>query len=180
MPLIGAFCLFFVMVISGVGQAQDETPLEGYRLGAGDVISIQVFGEPDLSLSNVRLSDSASIAYPLLRRVQAKGKTLLELEQTLTDRLGDGYLVKPRVTVSVSEYRQFFINGEVSRPGGYDFQPGLTVRRAISLAGGLTDRASTNKMFITSEDASDDAETAVELDDSILPGDILTIEESFF
>jgi polysaccharide export outer membrane protein len=68
----------------------------------------------------------------------------------------------------------------VYKPGGYPYVPGLTVLKAVSLAGGFKDRASKRNMFVVRDGAANDARKRVELDTVIYPGDILTIEESFF
>jgi len=80
------------------------------------------------------------------------------------------------------EYRPFYVNGEVKRPGSYSFQPGLTVDRAISIAGGYTDRASRNKIFVERSQPSEGKTTriSVKLQDNIMPGDVVTVEQSFF
>ena len=122
--------------------------LSTYKLAAGDVISIRVFGEDDLSREKIRLSDAGTIPYPALGELKALGLTIGELERTITQGLKAGYLVNPRVSVQIDEYRPFFINGMVERPGSYPFQPGLTVLKASSLAGGFKERASFGKISI--------------------------------
>jgi len=180
MPKLIALVFALSMLSIGAAQGQDESLAERYQLGAGDVISIRVFGEEDLSIERIRLSDAATVAFPLLGEVTALGRTPLELEAVIRDRLSGDYLINPRVTVNVLEYRQFYVNGAVSSPGGYAFEPGMTVRRAIALAGGTTDRASRRNMHVISEDDPEGEERQVSMDDPLDPGDILTIEESFF
>ncbi|MNC97977.1 SLBB domain protein [compost metagenome] len=68
----------------------------------------------------------------------------------------------------------------VEKPGGYPFSPGLTVRKAISIAGGLRERASRQQMHVIRDDDPKQTPRRVDLNTAILPGDILTIEESFF
>jgi len=128
----------------------------------------------------VRLSDAGTLAFPLLGEVRAQGMTIGMLNDYLTERLKHDYLVNPQVYVSILEYRQFFVNGEVNKPGGLPFQPGLTVRKAIALAGGFTPRASYTKIFIIHEDDPFGRPRPVNLDTFLRPGDILTIEQSFF
>ena len=95
--------------------------------------------------------------------------------------LRDGYLVNPSVNVTVVEYRPFFINGEVRSPGGYPYQPGLTLDKAIALAGGLTDRASTRKMFVVNAARQRRRrDPARRMNTPISPGDIVSIKEGFF
>ena len=151
-----------------------------YRLASGDVIRINVFGEQDLSIEEIRLTDAGSFSYPFIGEVQARGKTAAELEQLLTARLKGDYLIDPRVSVSVLKYREFYISGEVKLPGGYPYQPGLTLRRAIALSGGLTELASTGRItIIRDQDPSRTPEKA-SLDTPVHPGDSITIDQGFF
>lgn len=165
-------------------QAADPTPvarfLSTYRLGAGDVLSVRVFGETDLSLEKVKLSDNGTIFMPSLGELVVLGKTLGEVERIVVDGLKGRILVDPRVSVSVEEYRPFFINGMVEKPGGYPFQPGLTLRKAASLAGGFKDRASMSKLYVIRGDDPQQQQFKADLNTSIFPGDIVTVEESFF
>lgn len=154
-----------------------QSPETQYTLGEGDVIAIQVFDEPDLTM-NATIGASGSINYSYLGDIQVAGKTAQELEQHLIALLSDGYLVNPSVNVSIQKFRLFFINGEVRSPGGYPYQPGLTLDKAIALAGGLTDRASKRKMFILSPTSSE--RTRASLSSKIEPGDIISINEGFF
>ncbi|MDO8329926.1 MAG: polysaccharide biosynthesis/export family protein [Fluviicoccus sp.] len=153
--------------------------LSDYRLGPGDRVQVTVFNEKELSME-MRLSDAGSFLYPFIGEIVAKGMTIGDLQQLLVDKLSDGYLVGPKVYVSILEYRPFFVNGEVTKPGGYSYQAGLTVRKAISLAGGLTARASLSKIFLIHEDDPLGQPLPASLNDVLRPGDILTIDQSFF
>ena len=155
------------------------TNVSDYRLGAGDKLGITVFNEKELSME-LRLSDAGSFLYPFLGEVVAKNKTIGDLQALLTQRLKEGYLVDPKVYVSILEYRPFFVNGEVGKPGGYPYQPGLTIRKAISLAGGLTPRASLNKIYVVHEADPTGTPRLTTLNAVLLPGDTITIDQSFF
>ncbi len=155
------------------------TGISSYRLGTGDVIIIQVYDEADLSLEQ-RLPDTGLISYPFLGELKVSGLTVLDLEKKITDGLKDGYLVDPKVTVTVKEYRPFYIHGQVKKPGSYPYQPSLTVRKAVSLAGGFGDRASLNKIFVIRSSDVTHSQRRVNLNSPIFPGDIITIQESFF
>lgn len=163
-------------VNSQIATAPDAN---AYRLGEGDAIAIQVFDEPDLTLTTV-VGAGGSINYSYLGDIQVAGKSPVELEQQIAGLLKNGYLVNPSVNVSVTQYRPFYINGEVRSPGKYQYQPGLTLDRAIALAGGLSDRASTRKMFVTKSDGGISDEINVSLDFRVQPGDTITIKEGFF
>ncbi|MAD47182.1 MAG: capsular biosynthesis protein [Oceanospirillaceae bacterium] len=156
-----------------------------YELGAGDQISISVYDEPDLSIEKVRIGPSGSISYPLLGEIQVAGLSPEEFESNLVAGLKGPYLVNPSVTVSVVEYRPFYVTGEVKKPGSYSFHPGLTIDKAISVAGGFTERASKSSIHVIHDDSSDprDADEnkiAVKLSDVVKPGDVVTVEQSFF
>ena len=150
-----------------------------YRLGSGDRIYIKVFDQDELSLE-VLVGDSGTINYSYLNTIQIAGLTVSEVEKTIISGLKGDYLKDPNVQVSVVEYRPFFIDGEVNSPGGYPYQPGLTVRKAIALAGGFSERASKNKIFIIRATDTKQEKIKVSLDAPAYPGDILTINESFF
>ena len=181
MELRGFFLGLLVLlgVSLGLSQSLHAASLSEYTLGSGDVIRIMVFGEPDLSL-DAQLSDAGTISYPLLGELSFLGKTAGQLEEIITDGLSGDYLVKPIVTVSLIKYRNYYINGEVNRPGGFPFQPGLTVRKAVTLAGGFSARASKRNIFIISEDDESQKPKRVKLNAEIKPGDIITVKESFF
>jgi len=151
-----------------------------YRIGAGDLLSIKVFGEEDLNLEKVRVGSNGSISFPLLGVVDVLGITSGELEKRLTKLLLDGYMKKPKVTVSILEYRMFFVEGEVKEPGGYKYIDGLTVQKGIALGGGFTERASKKKIKLIREKNPDDPLYSVDLSTPVNPGDVISVGESFF
>ncbi len=163
---------------SPTGAAPSSLSL--YKLGVGDIISVRVFGEDDLSRDKVKVTDAGSVAYPVLGEIKVLGRTVAELERLVADGLRGRYLVNPRVSVTIEEYRQFFVDGQVGKTGGYPYQPGLNVAKAISLAGGLRERASVNKIFIIREGDKPQNRIKVDMSTEVRPGDILTVEESFF
>ena len=178
--------LFYVLVltIASFGAVADAPQ---YRLGAGDLISISVYDEPDLSLE-VRIGLSGKISFPLLGDVKVAGLSPKDIENKLLERLKGPFLVDPSVTVSIVEYRPFYVTGEVEKPGSYAFHPGLTVDKAISVAGGFTERASKGKIYVIHDNAAridasaprDGKRRMVKLYDVVQPGDVITVEQSFF
>jgi polysaccharide export outer membrane protein len=170
--------LFFVTLFSTPLFAAAD--LSTYKLGSGDMISIRVLGEDDLKREKVRLSDAGTISFPVLGEIPVKGMTVGALEDFITKGLKGRYLVNPQVTVSIDEYRNFYVNGMVEKPGGYPYSPGMTVRKAISVAGGFKERASRDKINIIREDDPQQSARRVDMNTAVGPGDILTIEESFF
>ncbi len=148
-----------------------------YQLSTGDRIKILVYGEPDLMLETT-LDDDTIISYPFLGDIMVKGLSLGELENRIHNGLKDGYLRNPNVNISILKYRPFYINGEVKKPGSYSFQPGLTVQQAITIAGGFTERASANNIYVTHKNSNE--KQKIKKNERISPGDTLTIDESFF
>lgn len=165
-------CAFSVSVIS------EELPL-AYSLGYGDMVSIKVYGEDDLTVET-RLNDLGVISFPFLGEVKVFGLTVTEVQEKIELGLQDGYLVNPKVSVSVTQYRRFYVNGEVKQPGGFAFLPGLTIRKAISLAGGFTARAAQSKIFIVSDGQNTQSKKRVNLNSSVNPGDVITVKARFF
>ena len=167
--------LFFVFISLGA-QAQSSTD---YRLGSGDTIKVTVFGQQDLSIETM-LNDSGKIDYPFLGQLQASGQTLAEFQQQIYKGLKGDYLINPNVSVSIIEYRPFFIDGEVKSPGGYPFQPGLTISKAVALAGGFTERASLAKIYIIRSNDPEQKTVNVSANTPLQPGDIITVKQSYF
>lgn len=162
---------------SGIASPEVTT---AYRIDTGDRVSITVYREPDLSVASVRVKADGTIAFPLLGDLQVAGLTSQDLHDLVTRRLLDGYLKKPNINVSIDSYRLYYIKGEVSRPGGYSFVDGLTVSRAVALAGGYTPRASEKSITLVRESDPENPLESVGVNTAIRPGDVITVGESFF
>ena len=168
--------ILFLALFSSILVAQEE----GYKLNAGDAIRIYVYGEPDLTFDRLLVGQNGRISFPFLGELKVVGRTSAQLQQDLIDGLKPDYLVDPRISVSIVRYRPFFVNGEVKSPGGLDFQPGLTLRKAISLAGGFTERANKKEFLLIADNDPTREERKVGLDYRIQPGDIITVRDTFF
>lgn len=161
-------------------SAQQGNPsMSQYKLGAGDKIHIRVYGEEQLSMET-RLPDVGTVSYPFLGEVRLVGLTLSEVENLIYEGLKGDYLVNPSVSVTMVEYRPFFIDGEVKRPGGYPYQPGLSVNKAAALAGGYTERASKSDIVIIRDTGDGKESIEVSVSSMIQPGDIITVNQRFF
>ena len=171
--------LIVLLIFSGCLSAAEPMSLSRYELGSGDKVNISVYGEEDMDKELI-LSDAGTVSYPFLGEFRAKGLTVGQLEQMITKRLKDGYFIDPRVSVSIVEYRKFFVSGEVKLPGGFQFEPGLTLEKAVALAGGFTQRASRRGITVTREENGRPREQELSLNDSVYPGDIIVVSESFF
>ncbi|MGH8131313.1 MAG: polysaccharide biosynthesis/export family protein [Steroidobacteraceae bacterium] len=178
----------FAAVTAGCqSEARRSTPaasaptadLSAYRLGVGDRVRVSVFGEPDLSVDS-DIDATGHLSYPLLGRIQALRKTADELAKDIAAGLTKGYLRNPDVRVAVIQYRPIYLTGQVARPGAYPYSVGLTVEKAVALAGGLTRIASERGIYRLHEDAPTAERRRVKMDDPVLPGDTLVVEESLF
>lgn len=175
--------LLSLLLITGYSLtvlAQDQSASSQYSLATGDLIYIQVFDEPDLTM-RATISESGAINYSYLGTIQVAGQTASQLTDLITEKLRDGYLKNPSVNVTVERYRSFFVDGEVRSPGSYGYQPGLTLAKAVSLAGGLTDRASRKRITLTREiNGEKKSFERIKMSQSIEPGDVITVDEGFF
>ncbi|MEQ5806151.1 polysaccharide export protein [Alteromonas sp. NFXS44] len=173
----GLLTLFFSFLIFANMQAK-ALEIENYKLDTDDIISVNIYDEPELSLKEVRVSSQGTITMPLIGQVVVKGFNLREIEQKIIKMYKGDYLKNPDVSIAIKEYRQFYVNGEVNKPGGYNYREGMTVQRAITLAGGFTNRAKRDDVVITEN--SQEKQRKVKLSFKIQPGDVITVEESFF
>lgn len=147
-----------------------------YLLDSGDVVRVTVYG--DASLSNTyRVDDAGALSLPLIGAVPARGLTTGTLQQRIAAALANGFMRSPNVAVEVAEYRPFFIQGAVNSSGQYAYVYGMTVRAAISAAGGHTDTANRNSATIYRRQGEEMVRGNVGLDFPILPGDTIVISE---
>ena len=167
------FLMFCLLCLIGQAAASD------YNLGSGDQIEIVVYGEPDLT-TRVKIDKSGMISFPFLSDISVLGLSTKSLEKNIADGSRGDYLVAPQVAVTITIYRPFFIHGQVKRPGGYPFQEDLTLDKAIAIAGGLAARASKSDWKITRVTDGVKHTFSANVASSILPDDIIEIEQSFF
>jgi polysaccharide biosynthesis/export protein len=121
---------------------------EAYTVKPGDVLSIQVWKEPDLQ-GPVLVRPDGQFSFPLAGQVDARGKTVAELQQTVTERLKK-FISDPVVTVSVQEVKgnKVYVLGQVNKPGEFIVNPRVDVMQALSMAGGTTAFAALGNIVI--------------------------------
>lgn len=161
-------------VVAGTAAAEPVLVAPVYRIGPNDVVRVQVFGEEDLAVES-KVGGDGAINFPLLGAVPVAGKTVKELQEFLTIRLAEGYVRSPRVTVLMVRYRNFYVSGEVKTPGGYPYEAGLTVQKALSLAGGVTERAESKAISVTRVIGDRTETMRLGGEGLVLPDDILTV-----
>ncbi|MBI3596541.1 MAG: SLBB domain-containing protein [Nitrospirae bacterium] len=160
------------LILSGPAWSQD------YVLGPRDVLNITVYDHKDLD-TKVRISEDGKITFPLLGEISVSGLTVQRLERKITSLLANGYIVDPHVGVFVEEFRVVvYVTGEVRKPGSYPYEEGMTVIKAISLAGGLTERAADGKIKVTrKEQGGEETTLQVGIHDLIRANDVLQVAE---
>lgn len=151
-----------------------------YHLGPGDDLRIITFGEQQLT-GQFHVGDSGNVALPLIGSVPAAGLTPKQLEQEIANDLVKGnFLREPSVSVEVITYRPVFVLGEVSKPGQYPYQPGMTVVTAVAVAGGYTTRADKSYASIIRTVAGKATEYKAGRNSYIQAGDVINIFEKPF
>jgi polysaccharide biosynthesis/export protein len=151
-----------------------------YRLGGGDVVRLITFGEDSLT-GEFRVSDSGTIALPLVGPVKAAGLSTDQLAKRVGESLTKANLLKsPSVSVEIIAYRPIFVLGEVSKPGQYPYQPGMTVVTAAAVAGGFTYRAIDDYASVVRTQDGVAVEGKAYRQSFVQPGDVITVLERRF
>jgi polysaccharide export outer membrane protein len=189
--------LFSLLIVSGVISACSTTgdlgpvspaeqkkliaaAIETPRLLPSEKIRITVYGETSLS-GDYQIDPGGFVSLPLAGTIKAAGLTPTELEEQLTKQLGNGqYLKNPKVTVSITEFRPFYILGEVQKPGAYPYVGGINVLSAIAIAGGTTYRASHSTILIQHPGEDGLHEYSMSSPIPVLPGDIIQVQARYF
>jgi polysaccharide export outer membrane protein len=157
-----ATAIAFTLACSGPGKyvwvdAYDEPPGQGekpYVIASGDVILVRVFGQDQIA-TRARVRSDGKISLPLLDDVKAAGLTPIALSSELREQLKD-FIKDPRVTVSLEETgpSPIYVIGEVAKPGVYPLDRAGGVLAALVNAGGLTQDACTDCIFVLRQGAS--------------------------
>lgn len=170
-------------------QERGETPTAG-ALGPTDKFSIRVFEEEKLS-GEFTVAPDGTINYPHIGRVTVEGKTCADIERRLSEGLQDGYLREATVSCTILEYnsKRIFIFGEVKEPGSFPYKTNITIIDAFALAGGFSNRASSNNTRLTRVIDGKEVQVRIPMQEivegrrknlKLLPGDIVYVPESAY
>lgn len=138
-----------LVLLAGNAGAQQSTFKDApYTVNPGDTLSVSVWKEPDLS-GPVLVRPDGTFSIPLVGQVDARGKTVTQLQQSIAQRLTK-YISDPVVTVSVQDVKgnKVYVIGQVTKPGEFVVNPRVDVMQALSMAGGTTPFASLNNIVI--------------------------------
>ena len=167
------------VVSAGERYSSTSSGIEDYRLGAGDRVKVTVFNEPTLS-GEFAVNTTGAVSLPLVGDVPAVGKRATDVAATFQARLADGYVRSPVVSIEITQYRPFFILGEVKTPGQYPYAAGLTALNAIAIAQGFTPRAEKGVVFIRRAGAASEEPLRLTPDLRVWPGDTIRLSEKYF
>jgi polysaccharide biosynthesis/export protein len=137
--------LTYLMLFAGHTATAQEV---GYTVKPGDTLQISVWKEPDLQ-GPVLVTPDGSFSFPLVGQVDARGKTVTDLQKVVSDKLRQ-YMADPVVTVSVHDIKgnKVYVIGQVNRPGEFIVNPRVDVMQALSMAGGTTAFAALGNIII--------------------------------
>ncbi len=129
-------------------QPPMATVQDPYTVKPGDMLSIAVWKEPDLQ-GPVLVRPDGTFSFPLCGQIDARGKTVNELQQLVSERLRK-FISDPVVTVSIQEVKgnKVYVLGQVNKPGEFIVNPRVDVMQALSMAGGTTAFASLGEIVI--------------------------------
>lgn len=150
-----------------------------YTLDTGDAVRVTVYGEAELT-TTYRIDDGGAVSFPLVGPVQVRGLTTQVAAARIAAALAAGYIREPSVAVEIEQYRPFFIQGAVKNGGQFAYVYGMTVRAAISTAGGFSDTAERTRAVIHRRQGKHMVKGTVDLDFPIYPSDTITVLERWF
>ncbi len=150
-----------------------------YTLDSGDKLRVVVFGQQGITGSYM-VDAGGNVSLPLIGSVPARGVTTQRLSAMIAERLKQGYVREPHVTVEIEAYRPFFILGEVTNPGQYPYVANMTVENAIAIAGGFAPRADKRDVQLTRSAGGQRFQAKVPLNYTMRPGDTVQVKERWF
>lgn len=138
------FIALALLMVLGAAHAQQS----GYVVKPGDVLEISVWKEPDLQ-RQVLVRPDGAFSFPLVGQVDARGKTVMDLNKTVSERLGR-FISDAVVTISVQQINgnKIYVLGQVNKPGEFIVNPSVNVMQALSMAGGMTAFAASNDIMV--------------------------------
>jgi len=146
-------------------------------LAPGDAISVLIFGEPDLSITNARIPENGQISFPLIGSMAVAGSTTNSVENQLRAKYSQGYVRSPKLSVTIFSYRPIFIRGGVRNTGAFPYTEGLTIAKVLALAGGTRNSARRNGISVLRDGETVKSELPLDSQYLIVSGDVITVAE---
>lgn len=160
------------LAISACGARQPRSvdlppPVEATTIGVGDVFELRIVGEDKLP-STFTVAPDGTVDFPYVKRLKVAGLEPQELAELVRAKLMEGQiLTDPSVSVSIKEYnsKRVEVLGEVQKPGSLPLQPGMTLLRAISMAGGFNSIADKDQVTIRRKSGGKTVAATVSVED---------------
>lgn len=132
-----------------IGGAE-APPVGPYVLRAGDRVSVTIYQEEDLSQEDIFVDESGMLTLPLIGQVEAAGRTPAELSAVIEQAYGSRFLRAPQATVVLRAVRPrtFTVEGQVNKPGVFEFEPGYTLLSAMALSGSPANDAKLDEVLV--------------------------------
>jgi len=148
-----------------------------YRLSVGDHVRVTVFGTTPV-ITEYTVDNTGAIAIAPMGPIAVKDNTSSEAAVLIAKSYTQAALYRdPRVTVELVAYGPFYMLGEVSKPGEFQYRPGMSLFAAVATAGGYTYRANRERVFIRRANEAIETEYELNADIAILPGDVIRIPD---
>lgn len=180
-----------VLLVAAPAARAQRGATADYIIGPNDALSVYVWNHPEIS-TQVSVSQSGNISYPLIGDVQVGGVTVREAENRIRKAL-EKYYVDPKVTVTLTGLvgKRISVTGEVVKPGEFDYVDGFTLSQYVAGAGGMREAANVKNTRITRLSASGAKVITIDMNrvvnegrrdlDLVLePGDTVTIPRKWF
>jgi polysaccharide export outer membrane protein len=164
--------------VNRISSYQLNAPAQ-YTLDTGDVVRVTVYGDTTIT-NTYTVTDRGTLNVPLVGEVPARGGTISDVERAITKLLAAGYMIQPKVSVEVTTYRPFFIEGAVTKGGQYPYVWGMTARAAVATAEGYKDFADRLKVTIFRRNGHTQLKFVAPIDTPIMPGDTVVVGERWF
>jgi len=159
-----------------------------YRISAFDELRIDVFNEPELSVTEIPVNPNGRIVLPLAGEIVAEGLTPAELGERIATSLR-GYIREPAVAVNVTQFtsQNVTVEGAVRTPGVFQATDRLSLMDAVALGGGLNDYSKEDEVLVFRDQQGGRYVARFDIgsirvgqmaDPAILPGDIVVVGES--
>lgn len=161
------------------GAGSTPPPAAAFKLSPGDKLKVVTFGEASLT-GDFEISPAGVISFPLIGEIPAAGLQPDEVSHAIEAKLKEGYLLEPKVSTQVINFRPIYILGEVNKPGEYPYVQGLTIRGAVAKADGFTYRANEKRVYLKRAGEAGETVYPLTADFAVLPGDTIRFAERYF
>lgn len=150
--------LILFLVFASVFGVNFSVCAAEYHLGAGDVLSISVWGFDEFEVKNAIIGSDGSVDFPVIGELKVVGISSNVLAENIALRLKK-YMRDPKVSVIITKYRttRVYVFGEVYKPGMYEIDKQCNILDALGIAGGYTDRAAKKNLFVIRKEQQGEA-----------------------